>query len=268
MIRSTEATDLAGACCPLTLAVSVLLLIVLGPLASGSSAGNPAGGSVGYNVTVGKSGVGSGKVVSSPAGIDCGSTCQAGFRLGSSVELSARADAGSRFVGWTGACTGSGACVVDPPSDGLAASVGAEFEKVPAAKPTIRLLGKPTVRSLRVRIGCGGPDACRLQLSVQLVQAGEVTMTCCKPTYDVEANKKLSLGAGGTAPADEAAMVVNLQAGAPGRTLRAQLQRHRRIPSALLVVRVRNTATGLSSGMAINRKGIPGGSGKPPKGTN
>ena len=185
MIRSTEAPGLAGRRRLLILAFSALLLIPLWPLSSGSF----AGGSVGYDITVSKSGAGTGTVVSDPAGIDCGSTCQAGFSLASSVELSAQADAGSRFVGWTGACTGSEACVVDPPLDGLPVSVGAEFQKVPAAKPTIRLLGKPTARSLRVRIGCGGPDACRLQLSIQLVQAGKVTMTCCKPHYDVKTNK-------------------------------------------------------------------------------
>ena len=253
MIRSTEATGLAGAWRPLTLAVSVLLLILLLPLVPARA----VDGSIGYDIAVSKSGAGTGTVASNPTGIACGSTCQARFSFASSVELSARADAGSRFVGWTGSCTGSGACVVDPPTDGLPASVGAEFEKVPAAKPSIRLLGKPTVRSLRVRIGCGGPDACRLQISVQLVQAGQVSMSCCKAGWDIKTSTKLSAGAGVTALADEASRIVNLQAGAPGRALRKGGPKQKNWGLARrLVIRVRNTATGLSSKVAIKEKGI------------
>lgn len=45
-------------------------------------------------------GLGSGTVSSSPTGIDCGATCEAGFATGASVTLTATADAGSTFVGW------------------------------------------------------------------------------------------------------------------------------------------------------------------------
>jgi subtilisin family serine protease len=55
-------------------------------------------------VTVDKNGDGSGRVVSSPGGILCGSDCTESFQINSIVELTATADAGSEFVGWTGAC--------------------------------------------------------------------------------------------------------------------------------------------------------------------
>jgi hypothetical protein len=45
---------------------------------------------------------GSGKIVSSPAGIDCGSKCSAAFQSGTIVSLQAVPAAGSTFTGWSG----------------------------------------------------------------------------------------------------------------------------------------------------------------------
>jgi poly(3-hydroxybutyrate) depolymerase len=56
--------------------------------------------------------VGSGTVTSAPAGIDCGSTCSAAFSTGAVVTLTATPASGASFNGWSGACTGSVACVV------------------------------------------------------------------------------------------------------------------------------------------------------------
>ena len=54
---------------------------------------------------------GSGQVTSVPAGIDCGATCSTVLSNGTQITLSAIADPGSRFVGWTnGACSGTGNC--------------------------------------------------------------------------------------------------------------------------------------------------------------
>ncbi|WP_212758112.1 InlB B-repeat-containing protein [Usitatibacter palustris] len=63
-------------------------------------------------LTVTKSGAGSGSVSSSPAGIDCGSVCAASFVMGENVALTATPAVNSIFDGWSGACTGTGACVV------------------------------------------------------------------------------------------------------------------------------------------------------------
>jgi len=65
-----------------------------------------------FTLTVSKSGTGSGTVTSSPAGINCGSTCSAAFNFGTSVTLTATPSVGSTFTGWSGACTGTGSCVV------------------------------------------------------------------------------------------------------------------------------------------------------------
>src|SRR5918994_3239866 len=61
-------------------------------------------------LTVSKAGAGSGQVSSSPAGIDCGSSCQASFDAATEVSLSATPDASSVFSGWSGVCSGTGSC--------------------------------------------------------------------------------------------------------------------------------------------------------------
>jgi List-Bact-rpt repeat protein len=62
--------------------------------------------------SVSRAGTGTGTVTSSPAGIDCGSTCSSSFTLGNTVTLTATPDAFSTFAGWSDACTGAGSCVV------------------------------------------------------------------------------------------------------------------------------------------------------------
>ena len=65
-----------------------------------------------YALTITKSGTGSGTVTSSPAGISCGPTCNASFPGGTSLALSATPATGATFTGWSGACTGTGACTM------------------------------------------------------------------------------------------------------------------------------------------------------------
>lgn len=56
---------------------------------------------------------GEGVVRSDPNGIQCGQDCNALFEFGNMVQLIAEPGPGGRFLGWTGACSGSGeTCVV------------------------------------------------------------------------------------------------------------------------------------------------------------
>jgi hypothetical protein len=79
------------------------------------------------------SGAGSGSVTSNPPGLDCGATCSAGFLSGSTVTLTATPSGGSVFVGWIGACSGTGTCTIAMTD---ARSAGARFE-LPGAGVTI-----------------------------------------------------------------------------------------------------------------------------------
>jgi hypothetical protein len=84
-------------------------------------------------LAVTKTGTGTGTLTSAPAAITCGNTCSASFNSGTGVTLTATPDTGSTFSGWSGACTGSGACTV---TVNAAKSVTATFKTIPFAIAT------------------------------------------------------------------------------------------------------------------------------------
>src|SRR6185437_4418485 len=59
-----------------------------------------------YTLTVALAGTG-GSVTSSPAGINCGTTCASTYTAGTGVSLAAAPATGQVFSGWSGACTGT-----------------------------------------------------------------------------------------------------------------------------------------------------------------
>jgi outer membrane protein assembly factor BamB len=65
-----------------------------------------------FLLMVSKAGTGTGTVIASPYGINCGGVCSASYAQGTTVTLTATADSGSDFTGWSGACSGTGTCVV------------------------------------------------------------------------------------------------------------------------------------------------------------
>ena len=83
-----------------------------------------------YALTVLRQGAGLGTVVGVPPGVDCGARCTGNYNYGTQVTLQATAGYGSRFVGWSGACSGT-----DPVCRVLvdaSKSVAAEFSRLPA----------------------------------------------------------------------------------------------------------------------------------------
>jgi hypothetical protein len=120
----------------------------------GGATGTGGTGVASYLVTVVPAGTGSGTVTSTPAGINCGTTCSASFAAGTMVTLSAAPAVSSTFAGWSGGgCTGTGNCVV---SVSAAASVAATFTLKPITLTiTTAGAGAGTVTSSPAGISCG-----------------------------------------------------------------------------------------------------------------
>jgi hypothetical protein len=78
-----------------------------------TSTNTPTGTLTTYALIITMTGTGTGSVTSSPAGIDCGTTCAFSFNPNTTVNLSAVPATGSTFAGWSGAdCSGTGTCSV------------------------------------------------------------------------------------------------------------------------------------------------------------
>lgn len=65
-----------------------------------------------FALSVVRAGTGTGTITSSPTGINCGVACEASYAFNTLVTLTASPNATSVFAGWSGACSGSGACTV------------------------------------------------------------------------------------------------------------------------------------------------------------
>ena len=86
-------------------------------------------------------------------GIDCGATCSVLLDAGTAVSLTATPTNGSLFVGWSGACTGTGACQTTMDA---ARSVSAAFV-LPTQQYTLNVTvtGSGTITSSPRAINCG-----------------------------------------------------------------------------------------------------------------
>lgn len=111
------------------------------------------GSPVTRSLTVVSGGTGAGKVTSSPAGIDCGKDCTESFEKGTSVTLTAAADAASVFSGWEGASSEFHTCSVSIDSDKtIKASFALKSPLLTVAKDGS---GGGTVTSAPSGINCG-----------------------------------------------------------------------------------------------------------------
>jgi outer membrane exchange protein TraA len=85
-------------------------------------------------ILVEKAGSGAGLLTSLPGGIDCGQSCAADYKLGTQVTLKALPDPGSRFIGWSGPCSGTEDCLVVVRS---ATRLRAEFARAEERRATV-----------------------------------------------------------------------------------------------------------------------------------
>ncbi len=113
-----------------------------------------------HTLSVTGSSTGTGTVTSAPAGITCTSTaavasgaCSTAYNEGTAVVLTAAAASGSSFIGWTGACTGTGTCSVTMSAD---MSANAQFDVIPQRTLTVTgsSTGTGTVTSVPAGISC------------------------------------------------------------------------------------------------------------------
>ena len=108
-----------------------------------------------HQLSVVRTGTGSGTVGSSPAGINCGVDCTENYNAGTVVTLTAAANGDSDFTGWTGGgCSGTGNCIVTVTA---ATSVTANFAIKTFVLNVARTgAGNGTVTSVPGGISCGG----------------------------------------------------------------------------------------------------------------
>ena len=109
-----------------------------------------------FTLTVTKAGAGSGTVTSVPTGINCGTDCTEPYANNTVVNLTPTPVAGSTFAGWSGACTGTGACAV---TMNAAKAVTATFNSAAGGPFTLTVsragAGSGQVRSVPAGIKCG-----------------------------------------------------------------------------------------------------------------
>ena len=93
-----------------------------------------------HSLTINKSGDGQGTILSTPSGINCGSSCNFNFANNTTVILTAVTDPGNKFSGWSGeGCSGTKTCTVIM---NFNKSVTANFtlSRQRAAMPTVQML--------------------------------------------------------------------------------------------------------------------------------
>jgi uncharacterized repeat protein (TIGR02543 family) len=103
-----------------------------------------------YTLTVSPSGMGT--VTSTDGFINCPGTCSHSYLSGTQVTLNATAAAGWTFSGWSGACSGTGSCLVTMTQN---LSVGATFTQL-SYTLTASTNGNGTVTSTDGFINCPG----------------------------------------------------------------------------------------------------------------
>jgi uncharacterized repeat protein (TIGR03803 family) len=127
-------------------------------------------GPANFPLTVAPAGNGSGTVTGKPPVIDCPSTCSAFLFPATAVTLAANAAAGSSFSGWSGPCSGTGACNLTTTNSAqvVFATFILDFAlSASALAPGTVSPGSPSTSTVNVTAQSGFNSAVSLTCSVQ-----------------------------------------------------------------------------------------------------
>src|SRR5580704_755010 len=160
---------LSAVSAPLAIVLMTMVLAGCRGVVAGSGPPPPPG-NVTMSVTV--TGTGTGTVTSTPAGINCPTTCSASFPQNSQVTLSETPGTSNTFSGWSGACTGNAACNVTlSAADSVTATFAAAVITSVTMSVTLAGTGTGTVTSTPAGINC--PTTC----SASFPQNSQVTLS-------------------------------------------------------------------------------------------
>jgi hypothetical protein len=124
--------------------------------ASGASASTTLTVVGAANLTVFRTGAGTGTVTSNPPGINCGTDCSEVYASGTVVTLTASAASGSTFAGWTGCDTVSGTTCTVTVSSGRTATAAFDLQRFTlTVNKTGLLASQGSVTSNPAGIDCG-----------------------------------------------------------------------------------------------------------------
>jgi hypothetical protein len=118
-----------------------------------------------YGLSIDKTGSGSGTVKSTPAGIASANSCAATYPAGAAVTLTATPDETSVFTGWSGACSGTEACIINMDA---AQTVSANFEAI-RRRLSLSKTGAGDVTSVPSGIKCGDTCAADFVIGAQIL---------------------------------------------------------------------------------------------------
>ncbi len=170
------------------------IVVAISSMAGCGGGGDPVDpGPTTRAVTVAKSGTGAGTITSSPSGISCGTTCTASLGNSAAITLNAAAAAGSQFVDWSGACSGTAAsCSIAAGTSAVSAT--ARFDLILfSLNVTLAGTGTGTVTSSPAGISCGS------DCSENIASGTSVTLTAT-PSASSTFTGWSGGGCSGTAP--------------------------------------------------------------------
>ncbi len=119
-----------------------------------------------YVLTVAKAGTGSGTVNADSGAIACGATCSGSYADASVVTLTAAADNGSTFAGWSGGCSGAAAAASVTMSS--AKTCTATFDNAPAPPGPTPTPVTPPIPQVPVNVDTSGSGQGTVSLAAAL----------------------------------------------------------------------------------------------------